>query len=95
MPLAAGEGFTSRARNCGRGQDHDAELAEVLVAARVIAVDVSVDEEPDAAVGDLLDRRDDLVGERRELAVDEEDAVGSDERANRAALALERVEVVG
>src|SRR4029453_8186912 len=58
-------------------------------------MDVGVDEEPDAAVGYLLDRRDDLVRERSELTVNEEDAVGSDECTNGSSLALERIEVVG
>src|SRR4029453_7263339 len=58
-------------------------------------MDVSVDEEPDAAVGYLLDRRDDLVRERSELTINEEDAVGSGERPNLSSLARERVEVIG
>src|SRR5262245_11715171 len=61
----------------------------------MIAMDVRVDEEPDAAVRYLFDRRDDLVRERGELTVNEEDSVGPDECANRSSLTLERVEVIG
>ena len=90
-----GVGFARRARRFSRARIVDAQLAEVLVAAGVVAVHVRVDEIPDAAVGDLLDRRDDLVGERRELRVDHEHAVGPGEHADRAALSFERVEVRG
>ena len=61
----------------------------------MIAVHVGVHEQADAAVGNLLDRRDDLVAERRELRVDHQHAVGSRQHANRAALPLQRIEVPG
>ena len=79
----------------GTRHDHDAHLAEILVAARVIAVHVRVDEEADAAVGDLLDSCHDLVGERSELRIDHEHAIGSGKHANPSARSFQRVQVAG
>ena len=75
--------------------DRGAHLAEVLVAAGMIAVHVRVDDELDRLRRELLDGGGDLVAQRRELRVDHEDAVGPDEHADGAALAVERVELVG
>jgi hypothetical protein len=58
--------------------DGDAVLGEVLVPAGVIAMEVRVHQVFDRQRGDRLDRRLDLVGQRRELAVDHDDAVGAD-----------------
>jgi hypothetical protein len=42
---------------------------------------MGVDEEPDPAVGHLLDGRDELVGELRELGVNKQNAIGAGEDA--------------
>jgi hypothetical protein len=76
-------------------ENRDAHLRQVLVAAGVIRVDVRVYHETDWTIGDLSDRRDDLLGERRELRVDHQDAVWTGQHADRAALTVERVEVAG
>ena len=51
--------------------DNGATLSKVLVAAGVIAMQVGIDEKTHRVVGYGLDGRDDLVGERRILIVDE------------------------
>ena len=56
---------------------------------------VGIDEESDPAVRDPLDCGDDPLGERGELAVHHQHAVRSGQYANRAALAVERVEGAG
>ena len=76
-------------------EDDRAHLAEVLVPAGVIGVHVGVDEEADRLGRELLDRSDDLVGQRRELVVDEEDAVGAGEDADVPAGALEIGDLAG
>ena len=53
---------------------------------------VRVDDETDLAVGQLSDRRDDLVGERSELVVDHDDAVVTDGQPDVAARSLEIVD---
>src|SRR5262249_32793494 len=69
---------------------------EDRIAAGVIAVPVRVEEEGELPVGgDALDRGADLVGERRELIVDDEDAVGPREHADVAAGAREHPDVAG
>ena len=75
--------------------DDGAHLAEVLVAAGVIAVHVGVDDELDRLRRQALDRGGDLVAERRELRVDHEYAIRAEQHADRPALAVERVELVG
>ena len=75
--------------------DRRAHLAEVLVAAGVVAVQVRVHDELDRLRRELLDRGGDLVAQRRELRVDHEDAIGPDQDADGPALAVERVELVG
>ena len=66
--------------------DDDAVLGEVLVPAGVIAVIVRVDQILDRQRRDRLDGGLDLVGERRELAVHHDDAVGADRDRDVAAL---------
>src|SRR5205814_7554244 len=61
---------------------HRAHLDEVRVPSRVVAVQVRVRDEADRGRADLPDRGDDLVGERRVLRVDHEDAVRPGEHAN-------------
>ena len=61
----------------------------------MVAVQVGVDDELDRLRGELLDRRGDFLAQRRELRVDHEDAIGADQDADRSALAVERVELVG
>ena len=75
--------------------DGRAHLAEVLVAAGVIAVHVRVHDELDRLRRELLDGGGDLVAQRRELRVDHEDAIGPDQDADGPALTFERVELVG
>jgi hypothetical protein len=74
-------------------KDRGTQLREVLVAAGVIRVHVCVDQEADGLVGDATDRGDELVGERRELGVDQQDALGARQHADRAALAFQGPEV--
>ena len=61
---------------------------------RVIAVDMRVDQEANAAIRYGLDGCDDLLGQRRELGVHHQHAVGAREDADGSAIAVERVEVV-
>jgi hypothetical protein len=75
--------------------DGGAHLAEVLVAPGVVAMQVGVDDELDRLRRQLLDGGGDLVAERRELRVHHEHAVGADQHADRPALPLQRVELVG
>ena len=75
--------------------DVDTELAEVLVAARVVAVDVRVDEHADRLVGQRLDRGQQLLRQRRELIVDHQHAVIADQEPDVAALPFEVMDVAG
>jgi len=77
------------------GKNYGAHFAEVFIAAGVIAVHVRVDHEANRVRGYLLDRRDDLAGQRSKLSVNEENSVGAGEHADRSALPFERVEIVG
>ena len=52
----------------------------------MIAVDVGIDEKANRLVRDLPDRRDQPFGERCELCIDEQHAVGACEHADRATL---------
>ena len=72
-----------------------AHLGEILVAAGVVRVNVRVDQKSDGAIRDLLDGRGDFLAQGRELSVHHEDAVRPREHANRSALTLERVKIVG
>ena len=74
--------------------DRDAVLGEVVVSAGVVAVEMGVDHVLDRQGRDRLDRSLDLVGERRELAVDHDDAVGADGDGDVAALAFQHVGLV-
>ncbi len=75
--------------------DQRARLAEVLVAARVVAVPVGVEHEADRPVADLRDRGHDLLGQRRVLVVDQEDAVRAGRDADVATPAHQHVDAVG
>lgn len=91
------------------GDEQRAGLRHVLVAAGMIEVPVSVDEEADRFVGNRGDGREDLRGERRELVVDYEHGIGPHRQADVAPLAeedihpgcqplggnLDRIEVLG
>ena len=68
-------------------------LPEDGVASGVVAVPVGVDEELQLAVMDLCGRGADLVGQRRELIVDHQDAVVADEQADVAAGTFEHVDI--
>ena len=65
--------------------DHRSGLAVVLVAAGVIPVPVGVDHEAHRALRQLRHGRVDLVGERRELVVDDERAIVAHREADVAA----------
>ena len=69
--------------------------AEGRVAAGVVAVPVGVEHELELAGARALQRGADLVGERRELVVDDEDAVVARRDADVAARALQHVDVAG
>jgi hypothetical protein len=75
--------------------DPRAGLAEILVAAGVIAVPVGVDHEPHRLIGDLTERGEDPVGERRVLIVHQNHAVLAHRDADVPARALEHVDPVG
>jgi hypothetical protein len=60
----------------------------------VIAVDMGIDEKANRLARDLLDRRDQLLGQRLELRIDEQHAVGAREHADRATQPLQGVEVI-
>ena len=74
------------------GEDQHAHPAQVLVAARVVAMNVGVDQEPDLGVRDPSDRGHDLVRERRELVVDHDDAVLAHRDADVPTLSCEVVD---
>src|SRR5262249_6710729 len=67
--------------------------AEFLVAACVVAVTVCVEYELELAIAELLECGADLVGQRSELVVYDQDAVRSDGNADVAAGAFEHVNV--
>src|SRR5262249_38850477 len=73
------------------GYDDSAVLGKVGIAADVVAVEMRVDQVFDGQGRDRRDRRLDLGGERRELAVDHDDAVGADGDGDGAALAFQPV----
>lgn len=62
--------------------DDRASAGKRLVAARMIAVPVGVENEFDRLVGDLRDRSHDLLRQGGELIVDDERAVGTDGKAD-------------
>lgn len=94
---AAGEALTASEAGTQliARQNRHTHLPEVLVTAGVIGVEVCVDHEPDRTGIDLLDRRDDLLGERAELGVDHEHAVGAGEDTDHPTLPFQRVVVPG
>ena len=92
--VGAGVGLHEAGAQVLARKNRRAHLAQVLVAARVIAVEVRVDHEANPAVRDLLDGRHELLGHGRELRIDHQDAVRTGEHADHAAVAFERVEVV-
>jgi hypothetical protein len=75
--------------------DHAAGLAQRLVAADVVAVVVRVDDEPHRPLVDLADRRQQLVGQRLQLIVDDEHAVLPGRHGDVAAPALDHGDGVG
>ncbi len=75
--------------------DDRAVVAEDLVPAGVIAVVVRVEDELDRLGGDAVQRLADLRRERRELVVDDDDAVVADRDADVAAGAGEHVHGAG
>ena len=75
-------------------EDRGAGLAEVLVAAGVIDVPVRVDHEAHRLGAQLRERLLDLGRQRRELVVDDDDAVLADRRADVAAGAGEHVDAL-
>ena len=66
-------------------------LGEALVAARMVAMEMRVDEIADRLLRDGCDRRRDLVMQRRELAVDHDDAVVAHRGGDVAAHAFDHV----
>ena len=74
--------------------DDDAVLGEVRVPAGVVAMIVRVDQVFDRERRYRLDRRSDLVGQRRELPIHLDDAVGADRNGDVAALAFQHVGLV-
>src|SRR6185436_245730 len=78
----------------GLGDDRGL-LAEHRVAAYVVAVPMGVEHELQVARADLAEREADLVGQRCELVVDDEDPVGSHGGADVAAGPLQHVDVAG
>ena len=74
------------------GHDQRAGLAEVLVAAGVVAVPVGVHHEPDRLRGHGPNGGQDLLGQRGELIVDDEGAVIPHRKADVAALSEQHVE---
>ena len=76
-------------------KDGHTHLREVLVAAGVIAMHMSVHHEPDRLVGNLMDGRGNLLRQGRELRIHHEGSVRSYEHSDGAPLAFERVEAVG
>ena len=92
-PLAPGAGCVEPVAKLLAREDCHAHFAEILVAARMVAMHVRVDEELDGGVRDLLDRRHDLVGQRRELAVHHQHAIRTGEDPDRAALPVEDIEI--
>ena len=51
-------------------EDQHSQLGELLVSSGVIAVDMGIDEKANRLVRDLLDRRDQPLGQRRAPIVD-------------------------
>jgi hypothetical protein len=80
------------------GDDRGLE-AEDLVAVRVVAVEVGVEDEPNGLVGDASERRLDLRDQCLELVVDEDDPVvahrHADVPAREAAHAVQHVDGAG
>ena len=77
------------------GYDHRAGLAEVLVAARMIAVPVGVQHEAHRAVADGGYRRQDLLGKAGELVVYDERPVLTHRQANVSSRPHQHVHAVG
>ena len=75
-------------------QDRCTQLGEVFVSARVIRVYVRINHKSNRRGRNLLDRGDDFAGQRSKFRVHDEHTVRTREHANRAALSLERVEIV-
>src|SRR5262249_13742063 len=71
------------------------QLCEVFITARMIAVNVRIDHVTDRTRRDLLDRSNDLIGQWSELRVHHQNAIGTGENADGAALTFKRVEIVG
>src|SRR4029079_1240577 len=74
--------------------DRDATLLEVLVSASVVAMIVRVDHVLDGQRRDRLDGGLDLVRQRRELAIDHEDALVTDGDGDISALPRQHVSPV-
>src|ERR1700740_1450658 len=92
-PIGSGHGMREAvAQFITRNQDR-AHLLKIFVSARMVRMDVSIDDKSDGLVRKLFDRRRDFSAERRELRVHHEDAIRAGEHADRAALAIESVEV--
>ena len=75
--------------------DHRANLAEVLVSARVVRMHVSVDQKTDGLVGERSDCCDDLLRQGSVLIVDEKHPVIADEDTDISARALEVIHAAG
>ena len=75
--------------------DDAAGLAQGLVAADVVAVIVGVDDESHRAVVDLADRRQQLLGQRLHLIIDDEHAIFTGGHGDVAAPALDHGDGVG
>ena len=72
--------------------DNDRVLAELSIPSRVIAVPVGVQQELRLAATDLPERLPDAVGQRFELVVDDQDAIGSCRHPDVATGSLQHVD---
>ena len=93
--IGARRGVNQAIAQFGTRENDRAHLGEVLVAAGVIRVDVSIDQKADRLIRDLMNRRHNLLAQRRKLAVHHENAVRPNQDADGAALPLERIEIIG
>ena len=76
-------------------RDDRSLLLEICISARVISVIMRVDDEPHRLVGDALQRRLNLVGQRCVLIIDNHDAVFADGRADVSSRAFQHVNASG